>query len=226
MQSLSSVSTLSCQMRCISSRPRGATCFAVLLIAATLPSSFVIGSQPRNRQPLVVTMRSAKNPYDVIGVPRGAPSSEVRRFFRKLALTKHPDVNPKNPRAAEEFKELASAYNSIMRDELSETQVSDELEQMRAEARAQYEKGLKKQLNEGTITLYLYRFFELSAGLFLLWTTTQGPEVLSNLGILPENCNPKTGKCSPVNASSPSSSPSSYRNAAYSSYPSSPAKPL
>lgn len=152
--------------------------------------------------------RSAGNPYDIIGAPRGAPKDEVRRLFRKLTVVKHPDVNPNNQIAAKEFADLVGAYNTIMGDEYSKTQLADELEQIRTEARMQYEKNLKKELKDGQVGMYIYRVLELCAGFFLLWTTTQGPEVLDKLGILPTNCD-VNGKCYPVNILPTDSSASS-----------------
>jgi len=145
-----------------------------------------------------VMAKQARNPYDVIGVARGAPKDEVRRSFRKLTVLKHPDVNPNNPIAAMEFTELVSAYNVIMGDTMSKTQFEEELEQIRAEAQVQYEKNLRKTLNKEGGGIYLYRAFELGVGFFLLWTTTQSPDILDKLGILPSVCD-ANGKCYNVN---------------------------
>lgn len=209
MASLSSGEAKSPRVRYQSYKPRRAASlpFLAVIVAYPLmagvavppPLSFAGGPLSATGCARRLVARPAGSPYDIIGAPRGAPKEEVRRVFRKLALTKHPDVNPENPLATEEFADLVSAYNAIMGDELSKSQLADELEQMRAEARVRYEKSLKTELKGGQVAIAVYRVFELCAGLFLLWTTTQGPEVLSQLGILPTNCDVRDGKCYPVN---------------------------
>jgi molecular chaperone DnaJ len=47
--------------------------------------------------------------YEVLGVKRNAPLSEIKDAFRALALKYHPDRN-KSPDAEERFKEIAEAY--------------------------------------------------------------------------------------------------------------------
>jgi curved DNA-binding protein len=52
--------------------------------------------------------------YEVLGVPRDAPSDDIRSAYRKLARQYHPDVN-KDPGAEDRFKEIAEAYE-VLRD--------------------------------------------------------------------------------------------------------------
>lgn len=51
--------------------------------------------------------------YEVLGVSKGASQDEIKSAYRRLARQHHPDVNPNNPEAEEQFKEIANAYNIL-----------------------------------------------------------------------------------------------------------------
>jgi len=51
--------------------------------------------------------------YEVLGVPREAGQSEIKKAFRKEARACHPDVNPDDPECEARFKELAEAYEVL-----------------------------------------------------------------------------------------------------------------
>ena len=57
-----------------------------------------------------------RDPYEVLGVPRGASAAAIKSAYRKLAKKHHPDSNKNDPKAAERFSELNSA-NEIIGDE-------------------------------------------------------------------------------------------------------------
>ncbi|MEO1543141.1 MAG: DnaJ C-terminal domain-containing protein [Pseudomonadota bacterium] len=53
------------------------------------------------------------DPYQVLGVDRAAADDDIRRAFRKLAKAYHPDLNPADTAAAEQFRKLSAAYDII-----------------------------------------------------------------------------------------------------------------
>src|ERR1700680_5033628 len=57
-----------------------------------------------------------RDPYEVLGVPRGASAAAIKSAYRKLAKKHHPDSNKNDPKAAGRFSEINSA-NEIIGDE-------------------------------------------------------------------------------------------------------------
>src|SRR5258705_7644830 len=57
-----------------------------------------------------------RDPYEVLGVPRGASAAAIKNAYRKLAKKHHPDNNKNDPKAAARFSEINSA-NEIIGDE-------------------------------------------------------------------------------------------------------------
>lgn len=54
-----------------------------------------------------------RNPYDVLGVPRAADAAAIKSAYRRLAKKLHPDANKSDPKAAQRFAELNSAYEIL-----------------------------------------------------------------------------------------------------------------
>lgn len=51
--------------------------------------------------------------YEVLGVNRTASDEEIKKSYRKLAVKYHPDKNPGDKAAEEQFKELGEAYEAL-----------------------------------------------------------------------------------------------------------------
>src|SRR4051812_50180991 len=51
--------------------------------------------------------------YAVLGVPASATQDEIKKAYRKLASRHHPDKNPNDPKAAETFKSISEAYQTL-----------------------------------------------------------------------------------------------------------------
>ena len=51
--------------------------------------------------------------YAVLGVPASATQDEIKKKYRRLAAKHHPDKNPNDPKAAETFKAISEAYQTL-----------------------------------------------------------------------------------------------------------------
>ena len=56
---------------------------------------------------------SQRDYYDVLGVDRSAEQNDIKRAYRKLAMKYHPDRNPDDEKAAENFREVTEAYEVL-----------------------------------------------------------------------------------------------------------------
>ncbi len=54
-----------------------------------------------------------RDPYEVLGVKRGASEEEITRAYRRLAKKYHPDLNPGDKTAADKMSEINAAYDLI-----------------------------------------------------------------------------------------------------------------
>lgn len=60
---------------------------------------------------------SKKDYYETLGVSKTATSTEIKKAYRKLAKQYHPDKNPGDKKAEEQFKLCSEAYEVLSNDE-------------------------------------------------------------------------------------------------------------
>jgi molecular chaperone DnaJ len=58
-------------------------------------------------------LNNKRDYYEVLGISREASDQEIKSSYRKLALKYHPDKNPGDKSAEENFKEAAEAYSVL-----------------------------------------------------------------------------------------------------------------
>jgi molecular chaperone DnaJ len=52
--------------------------------------------------------------YIVLGVERGATPGDIKRAFKRLARRYHPDINPGDRTSAQQFRQIAEAYETLI----------------------------------------------------------------------------------------------------------------
>jgi DnaJ-class molecular chaperone len=55
----------------------------------------------------------AADPYQTLGVNKNSSEADIQKAYRRLAKKLHPDLNPGNKKAEEEFKEVTAAYDLL-----------------------------------------------------------------------------------------------------------------
>ncbi|HEX9974451.1 MAG TPA: molecular chaperone DnaJ [bacterium] len=55
----------------------------------------------------------AQDYYDVLGLSRNADTNDIKKAYRKLAMQYHPDKNPEDKQAEEQFKIVSEAYEIL-----------------------------------------------------------------------------------------------------------------
>eukprot|EP00095_Tigriopus_kingsejongensis_P004269 snap_masked-scaffold5958_size4206-processed-gene-0.0 protein:Tk04269 transcript:snap_masked-scaffold5958_size4206-processed-gene-0.0-mRNA-1 annotation:"molecular chaperone" len=57
------------------------------------------------------------DPYAALGLAKTATADDIKKAYRKLVRTSHPDLNPDDAGAEERFKALSAAYDILKNDE-------------------------------------------------------------------------------------------------------------
>ena len=71
-------------------------------------------------------MPQVRNYYEMLGVDKNAPSNEIKKAYRTLAIKYHPDRNLGNKAAEEKFKDINEAYE-ILSDQTRRVQYDQSL---------------------------------------------------------------------------------------------------
>ena len=53
------------------------------------------------------------DPYEALGVKKDASQADIQKAYRRLAKKLHPDLNPGNKKAEEDFKDVSAAYGLL-----------------------------------------------------------------------------------------------------------------
>ena len=78
-------------------------------------------------------METHKTYYQILGVDPKASARELKKAYRRLARTYHPDLNPKRPRSSEErFKRIQEAYG-VLSDPFTREQYDQSINSSRSE---------------------------------------------------------------------------------------------
>ena len=54
-----------------------------------------------------------RDPYAALGLSKDATSDEIKKAYRKIARTNHPDLNPDDPKAEARFKDAGRAHDLL-----------------------------------------------------------------------------------------------------------------
>jgi DnaJ family protein C protein 7 len=81
-------------------------------IAEQNPSEPGIAQEVRTAE-LELKKSKRKDYYKILGIDKDADETAVKKAYRKLAIVHHPDKNPDDESAAERFKDIGEAYETL-----------------------------------------------------------------------------------------------------------------
>jgi DnaJ homolog subfamily C member 7 len=81
-------------------------------IAELEPEDRTIAKEVR-RAELELKKSQRKDYYKILGVEKDADDATIKKAYRKLAIIHHPDKNPNDEQAAERFKDIGEAYETL-----------------------------------------------------------------------------------------------------------------
>jgi len=89
-----------------------------------------------------------RDPYEVLGIQRGASKDEVKKAYRTLAKKWHPDMHENNPLkdlAEEKFIEVQKAYDEIMNNETGSSNYSSSSNNASGSSKGSYDFAMVRQ---------------------------------------------------------------------------------
>lgn len=81
-------------------------------IQETNPQEPGIAKDIRNAE-LELKKSKRKDYYKILSVDKDAGDNEIKKAYRKLAIVHHPDKNPEDAEAADRFKDIGEAYETL-----------------------------------------------------------------------------------------------------------------
>ncbi len=81
-------------------------------IAETNPSEPNLARDIRNAE-LELKKSKRKDYYKILGIDKSATGDDIKKAYRRLAIIHHPDKNPDDEQAAERFKDIGEAYETL-----------------------------------------------------------------------------------------------------------------
>lgn len=76
------------------------------------PNDPTIAKDVRNAE-LELKKSKRKDYYKILGIEKDADDNQIKKAYRKVALIHHPDKNPGDDDAAERFKDITEAYETL-----------------------------------------------------------------------------------------------------------------